>query len=416
MSLTAIPNQPITLNDTRLQGCICEGPERCLLVDPSDTLQVQLSGTLCDDAEELLGNPGFTSSADWVYGSWTNGGGSACISASQATGAPPLKLVETSFTPTPGSVYVVYFQVASHDQGTMQVLFGGTTVATVNAAGEYSFVVAAVSTAPLIFQNVSTTLALCLDYASVKELNTDLTVSLLTDPGAVVTATFDYTSDPDLFSYDRDHVTINIPMATLVAGYPVPDGCYTILIESACDGVELTSQCLNVREHECTLLLSACSSSDVGGIYFDNYTHRMRIYGKLVRSTFEYDERRQRLSDGTIEVFYKDRQRVMELRIGRMDWMAHDAVSAFEVQQHFYINEEEYVLDPDPFEPAWGDVWDDQGDVLRKVRPRHELVRMVSCEEDDGGCAPPPNYLVQGTGPNENWVLQSTTNERILIH
>lgn len=415
MSLAAIPNQPITLNDTRLQGCVCEGPERCLLALPDDTLQVQLAGTLCDDAPELLGNPGFTSSADWVYGPWTGGGGNACIAASQASGAPPLKLVETSFTPTPGSVYVVYFQVSTYTQGSLLVTFGGQTVATVSGDGDYSFVVAATSGASLIFQNASTTLDLCLDYASVKELNTDITVSLLTDPGEVVTATFDFTTFPDRFAYDRDHVTVDVPLATLVAGYPVPDGCYTLRIESECDDIQLNSQCISIADHACTLLLSACSSSDVGNIYFTNYTHSIRVYSKLVRPVFEYEEQRQRLSDGTIDIFYADRQRVLELRLGRLAWWAHDVLSSFAVQDHFYVGVDEYAIDPDGFEPAYGDVWDDQGDVLVKVRPKAELMRKVRCEEDDGGCSPPPNYLVQGTGPNENWVLQSTTNERILI-
>ena len=152
------------------------------------------------------------------------------------------------------------------------------------------------------------------------------------------------------------------------------------------------------------MLLSACSSSDVGNIYFTNYTHSIRVYSKLVRPVFEYEEQRQRLSDGTIDIFYADRQRVLELRLGRLAWWAHDVLSSFAVQDHFYVGVDEYAIDPDGFEPAYGDVWDDQGDVLVKVRPKAELMRKVRCEEDDGGCAPPPNYLVQGTGPNENWV------------
>jgi hypothetical protein len=34
--------------------------------------------------------------------------------------------------------------------------------------------------------------------------------------------------------------------------------------------------------------------------------------------------------------------------------------------------------------------------------------------EDNGGCKPPPNFLVQGSGPNENYVTQ-TDGSLILI-
>jgi hypothetical protein len=54
--------------------------------------------------------------------------------------------------------------------------------------------------------------------------------------------------------------------------------------------------------------------------------------------------------------------------------------------------------------------------VEMKVRMKEELFRNVMCgEENTAGCVPPPNFLVQRRGPNEDYVTLQT-GDRIALH
>ena len=414
--ISAVPNQPIALNDTRLQGCYTSGPTRCLLALPTDVLQVQIEGAQCDTAEGKLSNPNFESTTGWAgtgqFGSWVIEGGRACHDAAFQTA-----LVDTTFSPVVGNPYVIEFVIESL-VGSIFLSFAGLTE-TITSPGTYTFSTVAVSSFPLAFIPINITnedgivtnpAEVCLSYAQVYDANTDLTVSLVEDGS--VAYSFTYAGAPENFAFDRDRVNISVPLEEL----GVDDGCYILRVEDGCDEVTLESQCISVADHTCTLELSGCNNNDAGGLYFPGFTPSMRARAELVRPSFEYEVSEERLSNGRINRYYADRQRVMELRVDPLDEFGHDFLSALVLYDHFYIGQTEYVIDADDYQPAYGDVWDDQGGVVLKVRPKQELARKVLLGPDDVACSPPPNYWVQGSGPNEDYILQEQNGDRIRLH
>jgi len=407
--IAPIPNQPVAFNTTLLQGCLCDAPERCLLALPTDTLQFQFGGVLCSGVLPLNDDTNFTSHTNWVAPAWSISNNRACVELSIATFIS--SMTETSFIPTVGEAYVVEVVVESMS-GTLDVSFGGVALGSLTSPGTHIFSCIAANTSPLSFTPDGYPISGCLSIAAIYEANTDITVELFNLSDDTLVETFDYASNPERYAFDRDHFTITYPLSE---GYDL-NGCYYIVVTDECDGVELQSQCINVADHACTILVTACNTGDAGGIYFGDYTHSMRVYGKLVRPTYEYTERTNRLSNGYLDRYYVDRQRILELRIDRLDWRGHDFISTLSIQDHVYLGQTEYAVDPEAYEPVYGDVFDDQGGILLKVRPKQELVRKVRCSDDDANCAPPPNYWVENTGPNEDYILQEDNADRILLN
>lgn len=415
--ISAVPNQPIALNDTRLQGCYTSGPTRCLLALPTDVLQVQIEGAQCDTADGNITTSSFSSDTGWFganqTGGWVINDNQACFNVDDGFYA----LAYTGWAPTPGDPYVVTFTV-ERLVGTLGVGFGGTAWI-IEATGNYTFSTVATGAFVLNFVplpvvdedgNYLSAPSACLSFAQVYDANTDLTVSLVEDGS--VAYSFTYAGAPENFAFDRDRVNISVPLEEL----GVDDGCYILRVEDGCDEVTLESQCISVADHTCTLELSGCNNNDAGGLYFPGFTPSMRARAELVRPSFEYEVSEERLSNGRINRYYADRQRVMELRVDPLDEFGHDFLSALVLYDHFYIGQTEYVIDADDYQPAYGDVWDDQGGVVLKVRPKQELARKVLLGPDDVACSPPPNYWVQGSGPNEDYILQEQNGDRIRLH
>jgi hypothetical protein len=113
---------------------------------------------------------------------------------------------------------------------------------------------------------------------------------------------------------------------------------------------------------------------------------------------------------------YIDRQTIYDLRIDLQNEYAMPFVAALPVFNHFYIGQQEYFIDADEVSPTYSDIFDATGGVEMKVRPKQELFRNVMCgEENTAGCVPPPNFLVQRRGPNEDYVTLQTGG-RIALH
>lgn len=417
--IAAIPGQPLTFADTRFKGCVCLGPERCLMVGQEDLLQAQFDGVLCDTSVELLEDTTTTDGTTWSAGSWQQIQGGlvrqSCIDTESLDGEPA-PLTEIGFVSTVGTLYTVSFTIESI-VGDLSVAFAGVDLGVFNSPGQYTHTVEALNTSSFSFGVADVVLAACISQASVKETNTDLTVRVIRTDTNLQVDSWTFSSKPERFHFERDHFTIDIPVGEIGAGGTgLPDRCYVVRVIDGCDEVTLESRCFNVAEHPCSLLMTACNTTDVGNIYFGDYSHQIRVKGKVVRPSWKYSVKEERLSDGNINRYYADRQSTYELRIDHLDEFGHEFMSLLPLYDHFYIEQTEYVMDAGGYSPDYNDVWDDQAPIKIPVRPKQELYRKVRCVDDNLDCSPPPNYWVEGTGPNTLYILNETDGSRIPLN
>jgi hypothetical protein len=143
---------------------------------------------------------------------------------------------------------------------------------------------------------------------------------------------------------------------------------------------------------------------------------QIRVPADLKRPKFSYEFGQEKTSKGRLNRYYAERTRTMELRIGRVGEFTHNFLSTLPLWDHVYIGQDPWVITSESYEPDYADVYAATGGVILEVQPYEEDAKKVRCDEDDGGCSPPPNYWVQGTGPNEDYIIQEETGERILIN
>lgn len=419
--ITAIANQPIALNDTRFQGCPCLGPVRCVLAGREDVLQVQVAGVLCSTAQELLDDTSTTDGTTWNPGAWQQIAGAfvrqSCLTTEGISG-DPAPLYETGFTPTIGNWYTVSFRIESISLGSVLVSFGGVELGYFDAVGDYTYTIQAINTQSFVFDNGEEFVEACVSFASVKDTNTDLTVGVINTATGNFVDSWTFAGQPLRFIFIRDHFIVEVPVGEIGSGgLGLPDGCYTIRVIDNCDEVTLESECISVNEHPCAIRVTACNNNDLGGLYFsEDFTVSSLLHAEISRPTFTFDIKDERLSNGVTNRYYADRQSLLELRIGYLSEFGHDFVSSLIAYDHVYFGQTEYVIGADAYTPEYNDVWADTAPVKLKLIPKQELLRKVRCEEDNGSCAPPPNYWVENTGPNEDYILNETDASRIPLH
>ena len=409
MSFVPIPNQPLAFNAGRLAGCLCEGPTERLLLRNDDTLrfQVGVEGLDVCGSNELLASPAFQDPSDWASeGGWAIDQGQTCFTTGVTRLPQCQRLRDLSFTPTTGSFYLIEITVLTITS-IVTADFGGQTFV-ITKPGTTTVVVQALGPASI---RLCTTSDVCIAYVSVKEVAFGITVELL-EEGSISNPVDEFTFDtnPERFVITGNTITVAYPMTY------IPNGCYYIRLTDECSLSQITSMGINVGDHACTILVQCCNSGDAMGFDLTDFNPEIRVYGKLVRPAFDYDTVEDRWSNGKVDRTYADRRRTMDLRIDRLGEMGHDFVSTFPLWDRLIIEGEEYIAKSEPYEPDYTDVWDDVAPVIVKVEPKQELVRKVRCAEDDGGCFVPPNYWVENTGPNTDYILTEETNEPIELH
>lgn len=407
--ITAIPNQPLNFGSSLLAGCLCDEVVPPLLIDPTqDDIIFQVNVPLCDDAVGLIDAPNFQG-VNWKAGlGWTLFLGQACGSNLALS-----TLQDDSFVPTVGDTYILRLVVASIID-TVSWSFGGVA-GVLGATGVTSgwftvdLTIEAVSTASLTITLDNASSAICLSMAQAYEANRNITIETVDDAGNVVDS-FTFDANPEVFTFYDDIAAVQIP-----AGDYLVDGCFTVRVTNVCGATTttLTSQTLRTTDDSCTLKVRSCNDTD--GMGFAPSPFEMRINAKLTHPTYEYEVSGERRSNGRIMNNYVDRQRKMELRIGLQSEWVHPYIASLPVFAHFYIGQDEYVLDAESYEPLYGDVFEGTGGIVMTVRPKEELFRRVQCAEEGPGCTPPPNLWVQGTGPNNNLILTEDGNA-ILLH
>lgn len=409
MSLQPIPNQPVGFVATRLQGALCAAdPEDSLLVSDGDTLGFQFRFSTCDNAGEI-GDPTFINPDDWRnLGGWVFDNATVC----KVTGASALSLEYALWTPDPGTQYQLTVIVTSltglpTEVNYIQWRLGGAS-GFMFGPGSYTFVVDAITAQRLSFTASSANTAACLSLAQVAVLDADNSVTIV-DPDGTTIEVFTYDTNPEIFDYSGGYMTVRLPVDEDWGN------CFRIVVDDPCAEVEYTSQLVQFINANATIKIRACNASSGMG-FGAGFAPEARYISKLVRSTFDYEEGVERGTNGVINRYYAERLRSMEFRADDIGEIGHDFLSTLPLWDHVYLGQEEYSFKAESFEPDYGDVWEAHGAVIMSVEPKRENMRKVRCVADDqGGCVPPPNYLVQGTGPNNDYITLQTGG-RIKLH
>lgn len=392
--ITAIPNQPINFTGSLLDGCLCGDIEPPLLFDlDEDRLIFHLGYQVCAGGANLIDNP------DFVGANWTTKGLGWTISAGRACGGGVAlaSIGDSSFTPVPGTLYVITVDVGTIT-GTASFSVGGFT-APITSAGPVTYSFTAVSVAQFVLVLPTADDYICLRSVSVYEATTDIVVDILDSMGSVV-GSFDPAGDPDNFIFDGTRLVFDATLGGLDLS-----GCFTVRVTETCgtDETILTSQQLTTASVPCSVKLRACAGMEALG--FANYPLEIRLDAKLVKPVWEYDVSDERRSNGRNLRHYADSQRRMEFRVGLQSEFVHPFLAVLPLFPHVYIGQDEYSFDAEEYAPLYGDVFDGTGGVVMTVRPKQELLRVVLCGPEPDGCPPPPNLWVQGTGPNNDLIL-----------
>lgn len=409
MSLQPIPNQPVGFVQTRLQGALCGAdPDEVLPVADGDTISFQFRFGGCAEVGEI-GDPTFIDSDAWRnLGGWVFGDAQVC----KVAGSTSLALEYSAWTPNLGTRYQLTVVVATlggnaNEVNYIQWSLGGSS-GFIFAPGTYTFIVDATTAQRLRFVASSAGTFACMTLAQVDVLDSDYDIRVVDLDGEDID-TFTFAADPELYDFNAGFMTINLPYDT--AWGP----CFRIAVDDSCREVTYTSQIIQRVDPTKTIKIRACNAA-AGMGFGSQYAPEARYIAKLVRSTFDYEEGVERGTNGFVNNYYVERIRSMELRVDGAGEYAHDFLSSLPLYDHVYFGQEEYRVKAEAFEPDWGDIYEAHGSVIMPVEPKQEPLRKVRMTADTlGGCVPPPNYLVQGTGPNTDYIILQTGG-RIKLH
>ena len=388
--IRAIPNQPIGLNASRVNACINADPAECLLIDNTDdSIHVQFIYDACP-ADNLLGDENFADPGSWDAFNWSVEEGNACTTALGNGTGSGVYITDQTFTPTVGNTYTVQLDVTSmgifSSRGGIRVFFGGVWIGTVTAPGGYRWTVTAVSGAQLTLVLNEDTRA-CLGRVAVYDTAIDLTVEFLEDTTPV--ATYTYTGDPELFNAQDGRITF-----TVAASDVDVTGCHTMRITDGCDNSVLTSQCMNFGTFDCSIKITACNTVDAIG-FMNPWHPEMRVNGTINRPSYILEYGQERLSNGVMNRPFADRKQTWKLAVEQTGEYGHAFLSTLGLYDHVYFDAEEYIVTSEAHEPEYSDVYNSTAGIFIDIAPKVDLARKVRTVVDDGGCSPPPNYLVQ---------------------
>jgi len=400
MSLIAIPNQPVNLVGSNIKGCVCDPLVPMTLIGAEDDLKVVFKAYACRLEENLIDNPFFFTG--WrLGGTWQLAEDGACASATEFQSF----LTYLFAFPSVGFRYElrIFF---TYVDGTIRVQCGGWNTE-ITQAGMYVWTFEATNTTGLSIVALENSACCVSSGIQWYGANNTFIVNCYDQQGNLVFNT-DYTNDPSFFLLEEEYVTLTMPINASVLS-----GCFRLEIED-CDNILRSQQYFQIIENtDCTLLVSACNDYD--SLDFPaSFRAELRVQGKVVRPKWEYDVSEERRSNGRHLRHYVDRQTKYDLFIDLQNEYAMPFVAALPVFDHVYIDQTEYIVDADEFEPIYDDVFDGTGGVQMTIRPKQELFRNVMCAEEGPGCTPKPIQLGQLQRSDLDVLLQ--TGDKIKLH
>ena len=390
--ITGIPNQPINFLPFSV---ITECPDKRIPLNilEDDVLRFQVA----IDAPSGGGSYGYSNEVrNWqVVSDWGSVGGGSWVSnvlgwqcnTASAPGAYLRPLVNP-FAPTVGAVYQVVVDIHTIT-GTSTFSMGGQTFS-LSAPGQFAFMMIAANTDDARVTLDTAESFICLAQVRVFEIigadeSCTITVDVVDAETGDVLREINSDDHPGLFVITAGSISVSV----LVSGIEAIDGrCVYLRISSSCDdgGDPLCSQPIRVGDCAGAIVVRACLDHDAMGFgapaIFD-----VRLKASLVRPRFEYETSEERWSDGTINRYYIDRQRTMDLLIQLVDEALHPFLAALCMFDHVYIGDDEYSVDANGYDPAYGESTGTAA-VALVVRPKRELLRRVTCEEPGPGCDP----------------------------
>jgi hypothetical protein len=394
MILSPIPNQPVNLVDSSLQGCLCDPLVPTTLIGQDDRITFAFNRYGCPGQESLV-NQSFTE--DWRFGDNAQlAEDGVCL----FNGLNNTAIIATNFTAIPGYDYRlrIGFQFVT---GSIVINCGGWATI-VSAAGFYDFVFTAINTQTLIIATLGTTSSCCVFGGLQLERDTnDLTVTFRDQAGDEISS-FNLLDDPEYFQFDGEQVIFGIDV--LAADLT---GCFRIEVTDCVESILESDQLFQViRDTTCTLMLSACN--DYASLGFPAaFRPQMRVAAKLVRPTWEYEVSEERRSNGRHLRHYIDRQVKYDLLIDLQSEHTLPFIATLPMFDHVYIGQTEYVVDTEQVEPEYDDIFDGTGQVRMTVRPKQQLLRNVMCGPELGGCVPKPTQLGTQVGIDGDVLLQT---------
>ena len=410
MSLQPIPNQPIGFVATRLKGALCgSDPTEVLPTVAGDVLSFQFQHSACDNTTGFIGDQNFEDSTAWRnLGGWVFGAAVVCKERNSAS----LALEYAGWSPTIGVTYQLNVIVDSltgsvNQSNFITVTLGGVSN-TIYGPGNYLFNIDAISNGRLLFVASNASVSACMSLAQVVLLEAENDI-VIKDIDGLTIETFTYDTDPGGYLYSGGFLTVFLQVDENWGP------CFTITIEDPCNEVEYTSQRLAFAQEDQTIPIKACNAGAGMGFSAD-FAPIARYISKLSRSTFAYEEGVERGTNGYINNYYGERLRTMSLAVDDAGEIAHNFLSSLSLWDHVYFEQDEYRVKGESYEPDYADIYDAHGSIILAVEPKQESLRKVRCGPDvTMGCVPPPNYLVQGVGPNDNYVLLQAGG-RVRLH
>lgn len=108
----------------------------------------------------------------------------------------------------------------------------------------------------------------------------------------------------------------------------------------------------------------------------------------MTRPTWEHEVSEERLSNGTINRYFIERQVAYLLSIEIVGASLHPWLSALAMFDHLYVEQGEWIADAEGYAPAYGDVLTGKGSSVLTLRQPAQALRRVRCEDIGAGCDP----------------------------
>lgn len=408
--IAPIPNQPVNFLASSL-FVACRDKRLPLIYKDDDEVRFQVSlrapsgGYTYSDTSLIRDwDPG----TDWGGpGSWVGLiDGGVCAIAPAAGGY--IEPITSVLSPIVGAVYQVTIDVTSITS-TATFSMGGQSVPISMPGLQTITITAATTDGPRITLDNPASRICVLRVRVYASIETSVDPE---DAGCVVTvevvdaatdealASWTPVNRPEIFEISGNVMSIVVPMAD------VPDigsgSCLFIRMTDSCDDGSgpLCSQPISI-DNDCadTMLIRACLDHDAMGFAAPGI-FQARLKASLVRPRWDVDASEERWSDGTINRYFVDRQRIMDLMVQPVDESLMPFITALCMFDHVYLDGAEYVLDTDSTSPAYGEQTGTAA-IQIEVRPKREMLRRVACDVMGDGCAPstdpqcpPPNVQI----------------------
>lgn len=192
--------------------------------------------------------------------------------------------------------------------------------------------------------------------------------------GAVLLGTFSgvgtQTATIDLTAFTGQmYITLNFYENTPEEDFKVD----TVVIQLA-DKVGQETDCLDIKaSHDCTILMQANNDDNAFGFdYSLNYTHYLRVKGKIDLSGYPEEVEDFRFSDNSRALLYSQSEKEYQVIIADAPERIHDCIRQMRLNDTFLIDSSEYVR---------------SGDYELRTRKSSDLMQATFSVKDKDGIA-----------------------------